>query len=100
MAVTTTYYGKLDRPEIGENRLIVQVGSAKWVAKTKTLSLKTDLKYIKSLKILPRTGAPMKSSGMVMRCTGTVSAGKIVVTRATASKLSGAYIWYEIIGTT
>lgn len=98
MGVTTSHYGKLTKAEFQGQKYQVECGYAKFVAKTKTVSIKTNLKTVRFLKTTWRTGAPMKSSGLVAACTGTVKSGYLTFSRATASKLSGAYFWYSVVG--
>lgn len=98
MATTTSYYGKLDKPEFQGQILLTEHGRAKFVAKTKTVSISTKLGTAEFVKTSWRTGAPESVSGLVIACTGTVSGGKLVLTRATNSNLSGAHFWYTVVG--
>lgn len=95
---TSTTYAKLDKPELGGSRLIWQMGEAKFVSSAAVLSLSTRVQTVRYFKATYRTGSPAKGSGIVLFSSGTISGNKLIVSRATVGKLSGAYINYEIIG--
>lgn len=100
----TSYYAKLERPEMDGAKLVNQFGWAKFTKKGLTLPIATKLLTVKSFGHTWRTGAPGggaagKSSGLVLGTTLTVKSGYIHVTRSTlGGSASGATIWYELIG--
>lgn len=101
MASQTSYYAKIGRPELGGQKLTVQYGHAKFLAKRKTCTMTVGLRTVRSVALTWRSGAntDVSASGM-LRTTGSVGASRwIKVTRATLGGCaSGASFWYELMG--
>lgn len=97
--MATSYYAKLDRPEMGGG-MLVEFGSAKFLKKAKTVSIVTRLGTVRffDAKIYnPKT--VKEASGAILGCTGTVSSNKLIITRTTlGGTMSGASFWYYVVG--
>lgn len=98
--MATGYYAKLDRPEIKAGKMLVQAGSAKFVKKSKTVTIATEfanVRFFDAKFTRPRTCK--LTAAAVLACTGTVSSHKLVITRTTlGGTMSGATFWYYIVG--
>lgn len=103
MATVTSFYGTIQRPELGTGRLVIQYGKAKWHGKRKRCTLATDINYVRSFGYTWATPGgsvvcTAAASGMV-RTTGTIAGGAMYLTRATLGGApSGAAFWYKIVG--
>lgn len=101
----SSYYAKLEKPELGGSKLVLQFGTAQFSAKKNTLSIATQLKSVKHFTYTWKSGASSEAhaSGLVLRSTlslcRTGSGPMIRVTRATlGAASSGASIWYDMAG--
>jgi len=112
----SSWYAKINDPNIGGGRLCYQFGTCKFASRKKTVSLATDLKTVigfnYAYKYGRNTGGALGLSAIILGTTGTVkyktgSTGFIRVSRATGGAkgagkqsawASAATFWYELVG--
>lgn len=97
MASQTTYYGGLQKPEIGGDKLTVVTGTHKFTSSATIVTLTVPFKNEVVGVYLSWKTRPATRKGKALWTTAVISSKAIKVQRATGSS-SGMTFWYKLVG--